>query len=508
MHENFSNNRIARNTLFLYTRMVFTLIVGLYTSRVILNVLGVSDFGVYNVIAGFVSLFSFLNTTLASSLQRYYNYVGGQLGDQGYTKVFSVGLRVHIILSFLVLLLIEIVGIWYVNNKMIFPEGRQFAANVVFQLSAISLIFVILQVPYSGAVLAKERMDFYAVVSIVEVLVRLILVILLPYIPFDKLVAYALLQLLITFLSLLLYIIYTKKNFKFLHLTKEVDKSLLNSVLSFSGWNLMGSFAFVAKGNGINILLNLFFGPIINAARGIATQISAAVMGFSSNISISFRPQLVGAYAIGDIHRTYNLFLTQSKICYCLILMIITPVIIEMNYLLTLWLGNSVPEYTSIFASLVLIDSMINTLNAPVTQVVYATGNIKLYQILSASVNLLLIPVCWIFLKIWGSPTIAFVLTIVFSIICQIVCLVVMHMVFKFSYKDYFKKIIYPCVIMTIIVPVFPIILKIVIEESFLRLLIVGIASVLITSSLLYKAFLTPSEQELLTVFIKKIFKR
>lgn len=508
MQENISNNRIAKNTIFLYARMAFTLLVGLYTSRVILNVLGVSDFGVFNVIAGFVSLFSFLNATLSSSVQRYYNYLGGQIGDEGYTKVYSVGLRVHIIIAIIVLFFIEIIGIWYVNNKMVFPEGRLEAANILFQFSAISLLLVILQVPYSGVILAKERMDYYALVSIVEVCIRLLLVIILPYIPYDKLIVYAAIQLFVTFLSFLMYVIYAKVNFTFLHLTRCIDKSLLKSLLSFSSWNLLGSIAFVFKSNGLNVLLNWFFGPIINAARGIAIQMHAAIMGFSNNISISFRPQLVESYAIGDIRRTYRLFITQSKICYCMILMIITPVIIEMDFLLEIWLGEAVPKYTNIFAALVLIDAMINTLNAPVTQVVYATGRIKYYQVFSSLVNILLLPACWFLLKMGFNAWITFLMTIFFSVLCQIVCLIVMHSVFSFSYKDYIKQIVYPCMMMTILVPIFPAILSALMKSSLMCLAIVSMASVLATCTLLYICFLTVQEKELVADLIRKFLKK
>lgn len=504
MSDNTSNNRrIAKNTLFLYARMILVLIVGLYTSRVVLGVLGASDFGLYNVIAGFVILFSFLNTTLSSSLQRYYNFEGGLKGDQGFTNVFSVGFRVHALLAIVVFILLETGGLWYINNVMVVPENRISAANILYQLSLFSLIIIILQVPYSGLVIAKERMDFYAIISLVEIVFRLILVILLPKVPYDKLIAYSIIQLFITILSFVLYLVYTHKQFKFIHLTKTIDKNLLKSILSFSGLNLIGSFAFMLKTQGVNLILNAFFGTIVNAARGVASQISGAIMGFSSNISMSFKPQLVSSYAVGDSSRTFQLFLTQSKICYCLILMLITPVILEMNYLLDIWLGDSVPKYTNIFASLVLIDSMISTLNAPVTQVVYATGNIKRYQIYSAIVNFSLLPVCWLFMKVGCEPWVAFCITIVFSVVCQIVCLRIMHDVFEFSYTEYTKRIIVPCLIMTIFVPLIPTLITFLMHDTFLRLILVGATSILGTIIYLYSFFLSPSEKGYIRNFIK-----
>lgn len=498
MSDNTDNNsRIAKNTLFLYARMVMVLIVGLYTSRVVLNVLGVSDFGIYNVIAGFVALFSFLNATLSSSLQRYYNYEGGRRGEDGYKSVFVVGFRVHLILALIVVLILESFGLWYINSIMLLPEDRLYAANVLFQFSIISLAIIIIQVPFSGIILAKERMDFYAGMSIIEVVLRLILIILLPYIKYDKLIVYAGIQLFITVLSFVIYVFYTKSRFDYLKVSGKVDQALLKSILSFSGWNMIGSFAFLLKNHGVNLILNVFFGPVVNAAKGVATQICGAIMGFSNNISMSFRPQMIGSYATGNIQRTYNLFFTQSKVCYCLILMLITPVILEMDYLLHIWLGNAVPDYTNIFATLVLIDAMIGTLNSPVTQVVYATGKIKSYQVYSSIVNILLMPACWLLLKMGCAAWTAFLMTIVFSVLLQVVCLFVLHQVFEFRYSDYFHNIIIPCGAMTLLVPILPLLLTFFLEDSFLRLVLISLLSLIVTIVLLYCFFLTTYEKEM-----------
>lgn len=501
------NNRIAKNTLFLYIRMIFVLLVGLYTSRVVLNVLGASDFGTSNVVGGFVSLFAFLNATFSSSIQRFYNYEGGKFGDEGFTRVYSAGLRVHIILSLAILFLLESFGTWYVNNVMVIPEGRLFAANILYQLTIINLLLVILQIPFCGAIIAKERMDFYAFVSIVDVVLKLILIILLPYLSFDKLIAFASIQLTVQIINFALYVSYAKLQFKFLRWTKDVDKSLLKRMLSFSGWTLVGSFAFMFKGQGVNLVLNSFFGTIINAARGVAYQINSAVMGFSSNLTMSFRPQLVQSYAEGNAKRTYSLFSSQSRFCYFMTLMLITPIILEMDYLLHLWLGDAVPDYTNIFASLVLIDAMINTLNAPVTQVVFATGKIRSYQIWSTLINILLIPICWVFLKMGFEAWIVFVLTIFVSILCQIACLMVMHDVFRYSYKAYLCNTIMPCISMTFLVPLLPTAITCVMPDSFLRLLLVCLSSLVITVMLLYFCFLSSSEKNLVNNFVQKFKK-
>lgn len=509
MNDNTSNNkRIVKNTAFLYARMVLILLIGFYTSRVILQVLGASDYGISNVVAGFVALFSFLNATFSSTLQRFYNYEGGQRGEEGYTEVFSVGFRVHVALAVFVLILVEVIGIWYINKVMVLPAERLTAAHILFQFSVASMVVLIVQAPFSGAIIAMERMDFFAVVSIIDAVLRLGLIILLPYIPFDKLIIYGLIQLTISIIDITFYVVYSKKNFHFIKLKKGMEKRLLKEILSFSGWTLFGSFAFLAKGQGVNMLLNYFFGPVVNAARGLAHYCSGALNGFSNNIAMAFRPQLVGSYSLGNTKRTFSLLLTQSKICYCLVLMLAIPVILEIDLLLNVWLGKSVPQNTNLFAVLVILDSLVGVLNAPVTQVVYATGNVKAYQIGSAIVNILLIPTCWLFLYLGFDAWIVFVLTIVFSILCHIVCLIIMHNVFKYHYKDYIKRIVIPCLVMSLLVPILPYCLYIVMDDSFGRLIIICLASCIVTCSMLYLFFLSKAEKSYVIQFKNKIVEK
>lgn len=505
---NANNNRIARNTLFLYARMILILIVGLYTSRVVLKVLGASDYGVANVVSGFVSLFSFLNATFSSTLQRFYNYEGGKHGEEGYSDVYSVGFRVHMALAFFVLLLVESIGIWYINNVMVLPSGRLQAAHILFHFSVLSMVFLIIQAPFAGAIIAMEKMDFFALVSIVDAVLRLVLVLLLPQIPFDKLIVYGVIQLCISITALILYISYSKRRFGFLKLKKDYKKTLLKELLNFSGWTLLGSFAFLMKGQGVNMILNYYFGTVVNAARGLAHNVNAALTGFSTNVSMAFRPQLVGSYAEGDTKRTFSLLLTQSKVCYALMLMFSVPVIIEINLLLSLWLGGEVPNNTNVFTILVLVDSMICTLNTPVTQVVYATGKVRAYQIGSALINILLLPVCWLFLKVGYPAYVVFVLTILFSIICQIVCLIIMHRLFNYSYLEYINKIILPCLTLSVVVPLFSYSITFFIPDSFGRLLLVSLASLMATSFMLYRFFLSKPEKALVRQYWFKILRK
>ena len=503
------NKRIAKNTIFLYVRMFFVLIVSLYTSRVVLNTLGVSDFGVYNVVGGFVSLFGFLNATLSASMQRFFNFEGGQRGEDGVKDVYTAGFWIHVLLAVIVLLLLETFGLWYINNVMVVPTDRLHAANILFQYSIFSMTLVILEIPYTSAIMSYEKMDFYAVVSIIDVVLKLLIVLALPFIPYDKLVSYATLTLIITVTDFLFYFIYAKKNFIALKLEKTINMNLFRSFLSFSGWNLIGTFAFMLKGQGLNMMLNVFFGTVINAARGVAYQIEGAISGFSGNLATAFRPQIVDSYSKNNNERVMKMFISESKVCYCLILVLIVPVIIEMDYVLHLWLGETVPEYANIFASLVLIDMLICTLNTPVTQVTFSTGNIKTYQIISSCINLLLLPICFVFLKMGFAATSVFVITIIFSIINQIGCLLCMKKVFAYSLRAYLKSVVIPLSVITILLPIVPCLINAIMETSFLRLCLICIADVILAACLIWGFVVNNEERKNANDFIvKKILRR
>lgn len=506
MTDNSKNNkRIAKNTAFLYVRMAVVLVVSLYTSRVVLTTLGVADYGVYNVVAGFVSMFGFLNVTLSSSMQRYYNYEGTKRGEIGYNEVYVTGLIIHIVLCVIIFLILESLGIWYVNNVMVLPDGKLQAANIIFQLSIMSMMLVILEIPYTGAIMAYEKMDFYAIVSIADTVLKLLAVIALPYIPYDKLIVYGALVFSITIFDFVLYYVYAKRHFPFLHLEKSFSKPLFKSMMSFSGWNLLGTFAFLLKGQGLNMLLNFYFGTIINAARGVAYQINGAINGFSANLATAFRPQIVNAYANNDYRRTTQMMFIESKVCFALLALLMTPIILEIEYLLKIWLGNSVPEYTNIFAILVLIDSLICTLNTPCTQVAFAIGDLKKYQIITSIVNLCLLPASWVCLSLGMDSTSVFIATIVFSIINQVVCVALLNELFPFGIKNYMIKVILPCLILFVSIPLLPFVAHRILPEGFVRLLLVGLVDMLVGLVLAYWVILNKPER---TYAINLILKR
>lgn len=483
--------------------MFFVLLVSLYTSRVVLNVLGVSDYGVYNVVAGFVTLFSFLNSTLSASMQRFYNYEGGRRGNTGLKDVYYTGFYIHVLLAIVVFLLLESFGIWYINNVMVIDSNRISAANYLFQFSTISMVFLILQIPYFSLIISNEKMDYYAIVSVLDVILKLIVILLLPYLPGDKLIIYGSFFLAVSIIDFLLYYFYVKKNYNFLTLGGPIDKELFRNLLGFSGWNLIGTFAFMLKGQGVNLLLNSFFNTTINAARGVAFQVNNAISGFTSNITMAFKPQVVHSYASNEFERTKLLMFAETKYCYCLILILIIPVILEIEQLLGLWLGNSVPPYTNVFSVLVLLDLLLSTFNTPVTQVAFATGHITRYQIASSIVNLLLLPVCLIFLNYGFGASVVFVITIVFTIINQFICLVNLQKIFSFSYKEYVCQIIFPCLLLTITLPLLPYVVYKYMDVSFYRLVLVTISDLVISIPLFYFIMLNKREKEQCISFLK-----
>lgn len=498
------NKRIAKNTAFLYIRMIFVLLVSLYTTRVVLHVLGVVDYGINNVVAGFVSMFAFLNTSMTNAIQRFYNFKLGSEGADSLTKVYKSALLIQIGLSIILLILLESFGVWYLETKMVIPIDRLSAARWIFQFSVISLVLLVLQIPYSAAIMAHERMDYYAFVSIFDAVAKLGIAFAIPFIPHDKLIVYGFLTLLIAIANFLLYFIYAKVKFPEIHFQAGWDKSLLKSMVSFSGWNVFGTFAYMMKSQGLNVLLNAFYGPVVNAARGVSNMIMGAIQGFSSNIVVSFRPQLVQSYASGDTERVKKMFFSLSKISYILLFSISVPIIIEISYILHLWLGEDVPDYTIPFTILVLINMIVSSLHTPLTQVVHAVGKMKTFQLTISIIICSILPVSWIFLKMGAEPTVVYWVSLAITIINQIVCLFVVRAIFPFSIKKYLNKVIYPCLGYTLICPIAPLIPYYFMSESFLRLIIVLIVAIISSVFITYFIVLDKDEKGLVKSFISK----
>lgn len=446
-----SNKTIAKNTIFLSIRMIFVMFVSLYTSRIFLRVLGVEDFGINNVVAGFVSMFSFLNTSLSNGIQRFYNSELSKLGELGVTKVYNSALLIQGLIALVVALLLESFGIWYMYNEMVIPTERFSIAMWIFQFSVVSAVLVIMQTPYSAVVMAYEKMNYFAFVGIVDVVLKLLLALALPYASWDKLWLYGLGNLAIVVFSFVMYFVYSMLHFQSLRIKRCLRKRLLKNMVTFSGWNFLGTFACMMREQGLNLVLNQFFGPVVNAARGIAYQVSSALQGFVQTTSIASKPQMVTSYTVGDSNRTIDLMYTMSRLSFFILYLMAIPLCLEIDYILHLWLGDVVPKHTANFVIWVILVNFINNLNAPLSNVVYATGNMRNYEITFSVINLLIIPLSYAALHIGYPPEVVFAVYFVMSIIVQIVCLIVISKITNLSLRDYVFNLILPLFVYTIV---------------------------------------------------------
>lgn len=408
--------RMAKNAGMLYFRMLLTMAVSLYTSRVILQTLGVEDFGIYNVVAGFVMMLGFLRSAMASATQRFLSFELGQSGDNNVSGVFSMSLNIHLIIAIFVLVIGETVGIWFVRTQLTIPLDRIVVAEWVFHLSILSFMITIISVPYNALIIANEQMSIFAWVSIVDVILKLIIVFMLTWFGMDKLILYGMLSLAVTFIIFMFYGLYCKRKYKESKFRLYWDRNLFNTITSYTGWNLWGSIALVMSGQGVNILLNIFFGPSVNAARAIAMQVSGALNSFVQNLQVAITPQIVKSYASKDMFYMHQLVCFGSKYNFFLLLILSLPILNNIEVILPIWLGV-VPENTSIFAKLVIYIILIDSLSYPLMAAAQATGNIKFYQIFVGGILLLNVPLSYVILERGAAPYTVFYIAIGLSLI-------------------------------------------------------------------------------------------
>lgn len=473
-----SNRRIAKNTIFLTIRMVIVLCVNLFSTRIVLESLGVEDFGIYSVVGGLVTMFTFLNTSMSNGIQRFFNYELGKNGQKGAQKVYITSLQIQLLLGLVIILLTETVGLWYLNTQMVIPENRFVAAHCLFQFSIVSFLISIMQVPYIAAIVAHEEMDFYALVSIVDVILKMIVAYSIVYISGDNLIVYGFLIMSVILIDMILYYIYAHRKFVEIRLRWYFDKELFKSMLGFSIWNVFGSFASMMKEQGVNMVINVFFGPIVNAARGVSYQIMGGLNGFSANVSMTTRPQIVKSYAQGDINRTVWLFFLSSKLCFMAIFLFALPIIMEIHFVLQLWLGDNVPMFTEIFTLWVLLTAFVSNLNGPTSGVVHATGNMKNYQLVTSIVSLSIVPLTYCAYKNGASPEVGFIIVFVVTAICQILSLAILRTLVNFSIISYIKEVALSLLCIVILSYFVAMIPHVLMEEGFTRLVIVTFVSI------------------------------
>jgi O-antigen/teichoic acid export membrane protein len=445
-----NNKRIAKNTLMLYFRMLLIMAVSLYTVRVVLSTLGTVDYGLYNVVGGIVVMFSFLSNTMASASQRFFSY---ELGRKNYIqlkKTFSMTVSIYFLIALIIFLLSETIGLWFLNNKMTIPLERLSAANWVYQFAILSFITTMLTIPYNAAIIANERMKVYAYVSILEAFLKLAVVYILVIFEYDKLKLYAILTFSVTLIITFIYRTFCKKQFKECVYKFNKDTALFKEIINYSGWNLFGALSSIFKNQGVNILLNLFFGPAINAARGIAYQVNIAILNFSNNFYLAVGPQIIKSYSNNQIKEMMKLVFQSTKFAYFLLLILALPILLETNFYLSLWL-KEIPNYTIIFTQLVIVDMLIESLGRPILTTIQASGNIKWYQVLVGGAKLLIIPIAYLFLNYEYPPEAVFYTMIAISILCHVIRIVLAKKLVKFDVIAYLREVILTVFLVTII---------------------------------------------------------
>ena len=500
-----NNKRIARNTMLLYLRMLIMMIVSLYTSRVVLEVLGVTDYGIYNVVGGIVSMLGFLNSSMSNAVQRFLSFEMGKGADGKVSHVFNIAMLAHLFIAIVVLIILEIAGTWYLNNHLVVPLDRMEAANWVLQCTIVTTFFSIMQVPYNGIIIAKEDMGIYAYISVFEAFVRLLIVYLLLIGPYDRLKFYAILMMTVTLVVLLINRVYCIKKYSETHFRFVRDKSLLKDMTSFASWNMIGEIAWVMTGQGVNIILNLFFGPSINAARGLAEQVNAAVMRFINNFQVALNPQITKSYSSGDIEDMKKLLYMGTKISYYVLFFLAFPIIIEMDFILGLWL-HDIPPHTTLFCQLILVCSLTACVSNLLAQVARAYGKIRKYQMIVSLFLMLNFPLSYIILLLGATAEMTVTINIIIQGLLLFVRLILIRPMIALSIRQFVVKAIIPIIMVTGSAMVLPIIWKYYINTSVINSLITILLALISSAiSILYLGMNKAERMKINDLLIKRI---
>lgn len=501
------NKRIAKNTIFMYIRMAITMCIGLYTSRVVLQALGVEDFGLYNVIGGIVSMFTILNSAMVNTTSRFITVYLAKGDGLEVCRIFNMSSLVHIVIAVLVVLFAETIGLWYLENKLVVPEGRMFAAHWLYQLSILSAVFSILYVPYNAAIVAHEKMGVFAFIQIADSVMKLIIVLLLAYSPIDKLIFYATLLTILSIADLCVYFVYCKRHFAETKIMFYWNNSVFKEMMGFAGWAVVGNFSSFFYTQGINLLLNAFCGPAVNAARGIAVQVESVVRQFASNVQVAINPQILKSYSVGDMNRMYTLVMASSRYCFYLLFILSLPIFIETDFLLKIWLAD-VPEHTTNFVrlilSIVLLDAFIN----PMFTANLASGKLKIYNLSVCSVSYLFMIITYMAIRFTLVPESVFICLLVSTIIGVIIRIFVLHKQIGLNPKMFISSVIHKVFMVVIPSLILPLVLHISMNYGFTRFIVVSITSVISVLCTVYFFGINKHEREFVVSKAKQYLKR
>lgn len=498
-----NNKRIAKNTLLLYFRMFISMAVGLFTSRVILDSLGVDDYGIYNLVGGFVTMFNVFRAGLISSTQRFITYDLGKGNISELRSTFSTSLIIFLFISCVIILIAEGFAPWFIQNKLVIPECRMAAAMWLFQFSLFTLILNLISSPYNALIIAHEKMGVFAYISIFEVMAKLVVAYAIYISPFDKLMVYGLLLCIVQLIIRFMYSIYCNRHFEESKVEWRINWIKIKKIYAFTGWELFGSVAVIGYTQGLNILLGMFFTPVVNAARGIAVQVQSVIIGFVSNFQTALNPQITKSYASGDMLYMHKLIFYSSKLSFFLLFILSLPVILEAGQLLSIWLVD-VPEYTVVFFRLIVLTTMIDAISNPIIISVEATGNIRKYQVVVGSLLLLILPLSYVALKLGAAPYSVFIVHVFMSGVAFIARLIMGSNAVGFNKIAFVKEVLFPIVGVVVSSSIISFLVYRIMPIGLVRLFVVSLISVLSVIMSVYYIGLQARERELVIRFVEK----
>ena len=499
------NNKIAKNTVFLYLRMFIILGVTLYTSRIILSYLGVTDYGIYNVVGGVAAMFSFISMAMGNATVRFVTFALGREDVVYQNKVFNTAIQIHLLIAILVLFLGETVGLWFLIHKIVIPEERVIAAYWTYPFSILAAMVNIMYIPFNSLIIAHEKMNVYAYISINDVFLKLLIVFLLKVSPFDKLVAYSFLFLCVNIINTIIYYWYCHKNFHETRFQKVYDRAMVKEMGSFAGWSMIGNLALVGYTQGLNIVLNMFFGPVVNAARGVSVQVQSAAKMFVRNFQTAVNPQITMSYAQDNNRRVCNLVNASTRLSFYLVYCIVLPICLEADKILSFWLVE-VPEHTVWFLRLILLVTLIDAFEGPVNTAINATGRIKKYQIVSCSILLLVLPVAYICLKLGYSPESVFIVQFIFILLAFIAELVILAPMIHLSLGNYFKDVVLRIFIVFVASSSISLLIYKSVPDTFYSLFINVPVAILSVWLFAYLFGISKVEREVVNNYVRKLF--
>jgi len=508
MHDcSVNNKRIAKNALALYLRMLLTMGIALYTSRVVLSALGIEDYGIYNVTGGLVTMFTFLNGAMNSSTQRYLNYALGKHDFIKAKKVFNTAVQIHVLFSIVIIVLSETVGLWFILNKLVIPENRLMSALWVYQCSILTAVISFISVPYNASIVAHEKMSAFAYISIAEAFAKFIIALLITVSHCDKLKLYAVLLLLMTFAVRFLYRRYCKVHFEECQIMRRIDKPLFREMSNFAGWSFAGNLSGVFYTHGLNILLNIFFGPTVNAARGIASQVQGMTRQFLSSFQTALNPQITKYYAENELDQMKLLVCRSAKFSYYLLFLLTLPVLLETDTLLILW-QRTVPEETVIFVQLMIVVTLEYSIANSCMVANQATGKVKKFQLIEGGILLLIVPISYMVLRLGAPPFSVFLIHIVIEFFAQLARIVLIKEGISLPIQDYIKKVYCPIFFVTITSSIIPIIIHYMIHQSFVRLFLTCVICLICTIISICVLGLDISERKFVSNRMKFFFSK